>query len=83
MQYRKAIPVLLAALPQVTETKTLMEVVRVVSVPWGKPAATKPLIDTFLRVEDPSGLGLRWAVGNALDVGVERRLLRGACGSGP
>lgn len=68
VRYRKAIPVLVAALPQVAESKTLMEVVRVLSVPWAKPAATKPLIDLFRRVDDPTGLGVRWAAGNALDV---------------
>lgn len=67
-RYRKAIPILVAALPRVTEKKTLMEVVRALSVPWAKPAATRPLIELFRRVEDSTGLGVRWAVGNALDV---------------
>lgn len=68
VRYRKAIPVLVAALPQVSEMKTLMEVVRVLSVPWATPAATLPLIELFRSVEDDTGLGVRWAVGNALDV---------------
>lgn len=68
VRYRKAIPILVAALPRVTEKKTLMEVVRALSVPWAKPAATRPLIELFRRVEDSTGLGVRWAVGNALDV---------------
>jgi hypothetical protein len=68
VRYRKAIPVLAAALPQVSETRTLMEVVRVLSVPWATPAATLPLIELFRSVEDDTGLGVRWAVGNALDV---------------
>ena len=68
VRYRKAIPTLVAALLEVSETKTLMEVVRVLSVPWARPAATLPLIELFRSVEDDTGLGLRWAVGNALDV---------------
>ncbi|GAB2757076.1 HEAT repeat domain-containing protein [Sinomonas soli] len=68
VRYRKAIPILIAALASVSEKKTLMEVVRALSVPWAGPTATSALIDLFSRVHDPNGLGLRWAVGNALDV---------------
>lgn len=68
VRYRKAIPVLVAALSEVSETKTLNEVVRVLSVPWARPAATLPLIELFRSVEDDTELGVRWAVGNALDV---------------
>ena len=68
VRYRKAIPILVAALASVSEKKTLMEVVRALSVPWAAPVATGPLIELFRRVEDPTGLGVRWAVGNALDV---------------
>lgn len=68
VRYRKAIPILVGALSSVSEKKTLMEVVRALSVPWAKPAAIGPLIELFRRVEDSTGLGVRWAVGNALDV---------------
>ncbi len=68
VRYRKAVPIMTAALSETTEQKTLMELVRVLSVPWAKPDATGPLLDLFRRVEDSTGLGLRWAVGNALDV---------------
>jgi HEAT repeat protein len=68
VRYLKAIPVMIAALSEVTEQRALMEVVRVLSVPWAKPDATGPLVNLFRRVEDSNGLGLRWAVGNALDV---------------
>jgi len=40
-------------------------------VPWAKPAAVRPLIEEFRRVDaavDPKGLGLRWTIGNALDL---------------
>lgn len=68
VRYRKAVPIMTAALSETTETKTLMELVRALSVPWAKPEATGSLVDLFRRVEDSTGLGLRWAVGNALDV---------------
>ncbi|GLI28282.1 hypothetical protein ARHIZOSPH14_25240 [Agromyces rhizosphaerae] len=68
IRYRKAIPVLVDALNSSVEPKTLMEVVRALSVPWAKPSAVPGLIDLFAVVDDPNELGLRWAVGNALDV---------------
>lgn len=67
-RYRTAIPILLAALPRIADEKTMLEVVRALSVPWARPLATEPLIKLFRSVADPSGLGLRWAVGNALEV---------------
>lgn len=68
VRYRKAIPIMTAALSETTETKTLIELVRALSVPWARPEATGSLVDLFRRVDDSTGLGLRWAVGNALDV---------------
>lgn len=66
--YRKAIPVLVDALFAVSDEATLTEVVRALTVPWAKPIATGPLIELFRRVDDPTGLGARWVVGNALEV---------------
>jgi len=63
--------VLLRWLSRVSDPKVKEEIVRALSVPWAKPAATAPLIEQFRVVADsvdPTGLGLRWAVGNALDV---------------
>lgn len=68
VRYRKAIPVLVDALSTVSDEATLTEVVRALTVPWAKPIATGPLIDLFRRVEDTTGLGARWVVGNALEV---------------
>lgn len=70
-KYRDAVPVLLRWLPLVTDPKVEEELVRALSVPWAKPAATVPMIDLFRRLDtsvDPTGLGLRWAIGNALDI---------------
>jgi hypothetical protein len=68
IRYRKAIPILIAFISETTDTKTLMEVVRALSVPWAKPQATGPLIDLFRRLDDQTEGSVRWAVGNALEV---------------
>jgi len=68
VRYRKAIPIMVAALLQTADPKVQMELVRALSVPWAKPDATGPLIEFFQRIEDGTGSSLRWAVGNALDV---------------
>jgi HEAT repeat protein len=70
-RYRGAIPVLLGWLERVADPKVKGELVRALSVPWAKPAATRPLIEEFRQVPtsvDPTGTGLRWTIGNALDV---------------
>lgn len=68
VRYRDAIPVLLSGLQRSGDQKVKEEIVRALSVPWAKPAATGPLIEEFKQVEDETGLGLRWTVGNALEV---------------
>lgn len=68
VRYRKAVPILVGALFGATDKKTQMEVVRALTVPWASPEATPPLIKKFKEVDDETGPGLRWAIGNALDV---------------
>jgi hypothetical protein len=68
VRYRTAIPVLIAALHQTSDHKTLVEVVRALTVPWARPAATLPLIELFRNVKGPMEDSLRWVIGNALDV---------------
>jgi hypothetical protein len=71
LRYRAAVPVLLNWLPRVTDSKVKEEIVRALSVPWAKPAATGPMIEEFRQIDasiDPTGLGLRWTIGNALEV---------------
>jgi hypothetical protein len=70
-RYRSAVPVLLHWLPQVTDRKLKGEIVRALTVPWARPAATGPVIEEFRRADasvDPTGTGLRWTIGNALEV---------------
>jgi hypothetical protein len=73
--YPAAIPVLLDWLehldervPADTRDKTHQVLVRALTVPAARPAAAPVLIRQFREVEDPSGLGLRWVIGNALEV---------------
>ncbi len=68
LRYREAVPVLLSGLQRVTDQKVKGEIVRALSVPWAKPIATGPLIEQFRQVHDDTGMGLRWTVGNALEV---------------
>lgn len=71
VQYRDAIPVLLRWLPKVGDPRLKGEIVRALSVPWAKPLAIRAMIAEFREVsveDDPSGLGLRWTIGNALRV---------------
>lgn len=71
LRYREAVPVLLRWLGRVSDRRVTEEVVRALSVPWAKPVAVEPLIEQFRQVDlavDPSGTGLRWAIGNALEV---------------
>ena len=66
--YPTAIPLLVRALDDTDDGRQLGEIVRTLSVPWARPAALPSLIALFRRVEDPTGTGLRWTVGNALEV---------------
>lgn len=71
VRYRGAIPVLVDWLGRASDPKVKGELVRALSVPWAKPVATQPLIDEFRAVDaevDPTGTGLRWTIGNALEV---------------
>lgn len=68
LRYREAVPVLLSGLERATDEKLKGEIVRALSVSWAKSAATGPLVEQFRLVEDESGMGLRWTVGNALEI---------------
>lgn len=71
VRYRVAVPVLLRWLPVMSDRQVKEDLVRALSVPWARPVAARPLIDEFERVDervDPTGTGLRWAIGNALSI---------------
>jgi len=68
LNYPAAIPILLAWLPKVQNLDVKQDIVRSLSVPYAKPLAAGPLIDEFRRAEEESPTGLRWVIGNALEV---------------
>lgn len=70
-RYRSVVPVLLRWLPRALDRQSKEDLVRALSVPWARPVAARPLIAEFGRVnesDDPTGTGLRWAIGNALSI---------------
>jgi HEAT repeat protein len=71
VRYRGAVPVLLRWLARATDSDVKENIVRALSVPWAGPAAARALIEEFRRVDTTAtagGTGLRWAIGNALEV---------------
>lgn len=69
-RYRAAVPVLLRWLDRSDDIFEKEEIVRALSVPWGRDEALDPLIEAF-RVTPRGGQSeelLRWAIGNALEV---------------
>lgn len=72
--YRQAVPVLLdwlqklEVVPAADRAKVHEMLVRSLSVPAARGVAGPLLVEQFRRVEDPSGLGLRWVIANALSV---------------
>ena len=75
VQYRAAVPVLVEWLERLDERvpaadreKVREGLVRALTVPAARPSAAPVLIEQFRRVADPSGLGPRWVIGNALEV---------------
>lgn len=68
LDYSVAVPILLEWLPNTSDPSVKEDLVRALSVKWAKPDAAPLLVREFRRVEDPSGSGIRWAIGNALAV---------------
>lgn len=69
LDYRDAIPILVEWLPKVLNVAVKESIVRALSVKWAKnTAAASLLLVEFAHAEDSTGLGLRWAIGNALEV---------------
>jgi HEAT repeat protein len=69
LDYRDAVEVLLESLASVSTDGAKEQLVRALSFRWAKPQATAPLLAAFAGVsadQDPSGLGLRWTIGNAI-----------------
>lgn len=74
-KYAPAIPVLIdwlqsvgARVPTADQPKVREGLVRALSVREAQPSAAPTLITEFRQAHDPSGLGIRWVIGNALSV---------------
>ncbi len=78
VRYPGAIPTLVHWLPRIADRKVKESIVRALSVPWAKPLATPVLIEAFRalpQTDDSEGTGLRWAIGNALEVLADKGVL--------
>lgn len=71
VRYRAAVPVLLAWLDRVDDPRLKDQLVRALSVPWAGPEVRQRFLSDFRELdpqEDPTGTGMRWTIGNALNV---------------
>lgn len=67
-EYKGVVPLLISWARRVKDPVFLEQIVRTLSVPWAKPTATEIMTELFVSAEDESNSGLRWAIGNAIDV---------------
>lgn len=78
-QRPEAVPVLLSWLQRLdavpaADRRMLHEMlVRSIGVPAARGVAGSALVEQFRTVDDPTGLGLRWVIGNALSWSPTRR----------
>jgi HEAT repeats len=68
LDYEAAVPILLAWLPKVQNVDVKQDIVRCLSTPHAKPMAARLLINEFRLSKDERPTGLRWTIGNALEV---------------
>jgi hypothetical protein len=66
--YKRAIPLLLAWVSQVSDRSVKEDLIRTLSVPWANPEAAPVLIREFKKADDTEATDLRWVIGNALEV---------------
>jgi len=68
VSYKGAINVLLKWIPLTENVGVKESIVRALSVPWAKPTAARPLLGEFRTAPAATASGLKWAIGNALEV---------------
>jgi hypothetical protein len=76
-RYSDAVPILLKWL-EASSLDVKEDIVRTLSVPWARPAASQAMVDEFRRLplaSDPTGTGVRWAIGNALEVLADQSII--------
>lgn len=72
--YPEAVPVLIRWLESLDDgelrkqQRDVEQVVRALAVSAARGKAAPTLVALFRRVQDPTGMGIRWAVGNTLEV---------------
>jgi HEAT repeat protein len=66
--YKDAVPILLKWLPKITNSRVKESIVRALSVSCVKPAAIPALMAEFRNTPKSENSGLKWAIGNALEV---------------
>ena len=67
-QYKNAIPVLLRWLPAISDLGVKSSIVRALSVPWAGADVAHGLLAEFRAVHDGPASGLKWTIGNALEI---------------
>ena len=69
LNYQRAIPILVKWLSEISNVVVKEDIVRALSVKWAKnTAAAALLLVEFKHAKDSTDSGLRWAIGNALEV---------------
>ena len=66
--YKDAVSILIRWLPKMVNPRVKQSIVRALSVPWARPSAVTALVAEFCNATDSTNSGLKWAIGNALEV---------------
>jgi HEAT repeat protein len=66
--YKGAVPILIKWLPKMTNFRVKQSIVRALSASWAGPSAVAALLTEFRSAPDSANGGLKWAIGNALEV---------------
>lgn len=67
---RDAVPVLVKWLTQIEYLPLKRDLVATLGSPWARPAAARPLVDEFHRIDparDTADTSVRWSIGDALE----------------
>lgn len=72
--HRKAVPILVRWLPEISHEPLKQDVVRTLAALGGGTDVASALVDEFVAAEDHSNTGLRWVIGDALHELADDRL---------
>jgi len=65
---KDAVPILVKWLPKIMNSGVKESIVRALTVSWARPGAVAALLTEFRNTPDSANTGLKWAIGNALEV---------------